>query len=558
MSSWKSKGNVLPALSVRRDELRQSLRTTTIAWMYGVVWFSIITGDQMRCFAKMLGFNDFWFGVLGAVPFLATIGQLNAALIIERVGERKPLFLVTGAIHRLLWIFVAAIPLFLPIPSGWAISAVLIVLCVSYFLGAVATPAWLTWMGDLIPRRVRGRYFARRAQITQFVQVVAVIITSIVLDKVNKPDLPETPECQPVLLWTICGLFVVGALFGATDILLFRRVREVKTTVDPAMAAMDDEMPVEDKSIVQRTLWRYRMYLLAVKDMMFEPLKDHSFRQYVIYGATITFSATVSSMYFWRYTTEGLGFSKLGTNALFLVIGPLAGTFAANWWGRMQDRWGRRPVLLIATIGTVLSLLPWFFPTRQTPAPAFLVSALNWMSHTVGSLIDRPELTWVAPGTPVGAYLFSAMGCLIGGISWTGVGIAQTGIMLGFSDGQGRSKFVAASAVFINLGGAMGGLVGGAVAQMLEHFQRNPIRLGPFEWNNWHATFLLSVVVRTLSLVWLGRMPDPGARPVRHLLKYWKDSLYEAASGRLFMPLRIFGWGRDRQGEGEDRGRDGR
>ena len=150
----------------------------------------------------------------------------------------------------------------------------------------------------------------------------------------------------------------------------------------------------------------------------------------------------------------------------------------------------------------------------------------------------------IGPSLPVSAYLLAALGCVLGGISWGGVGLAQTGVTLHFADGQGRSKYVAASAVLISIGGAMGGLLGGAMVQSLEFLRTHPIVLGPFEWNHWHAAFAVSLVVRLASLGWLVHMPDPGARPVRYVLRYLTANVSNAVSGRLFYPLRVFGWGR--------------
>jgi MFS family permease len=548
MLSWKSKSyDELPALSVRGSALRQSLRIVTVAWMYGVVWMSCVSGDQMRALAKMMGFDDFFFGLMAAVPFIATFGQLNAAVVIERTGLRKYQFMDCSIVHRLLWLAVAMTPLLLPIPSGWAVGVMLVILAASSFLAAVATPAWMTWMGDLIPRRIRGRYFARRAQWTTIVQIVTVIAISIVLDLATVPGKPETKEGQPVLLYVICGIFAVGAVFGTIDILLFRRIREVMPSVAQAQPAplVEIRTPPPDRK-TPGSLLRYGWRSLAstVYQLLLDPLKDRVFRHYVFYGATITFTMTVAGWFFWRYATEGLGFSKLGTNLLFMVVGPLAGSVTANWWGTLQDRWGRRPVLIIATVGTVVSLAPWFFTTRDTPYPAFLEDAVNWIAAKAGAMLGRGETTWIDRDTPLGAYLLGALGCVIGGASWTGVSLAQNGIVLGFADGQGRSKYVAASSVLISIGGVLGGLVGGTVAQGLHYYQDHPMEVGPFLWNNWHATFALALVVRGLSLFWLVRMPDPGARSVRDLFRYWGENAYNTVTARLFYPLRIFGWGR--------------
>lgn len=523
--SWRSKSyEVLPALSVRGANLRQSLRTVTIAWMYGVVWMSCVSGEQTRAFCRMLGFNDLAFGILAAVPFVATFGQLIASVVIERTGLRKIQFIRTATAHRMLWLVVACVPL-LGLSAGWSVPLVLVVLAVSGFLAAMAIPGWMTWMGDLIPRRIRGRYFAKRAQYSQVVQIVTVIAISILLDAATVPGAEETPAGQPVLLWTICGIFAVGAIFGTVDVLLFRRIREVLPTV---------------KHRVERSIPGWR-------DLLIEPLKDRVFRHYVCYGATIAFTMSVSQWFFWRFAIEWIGFSKLGTNVMFMVVGPVSGTIAAGWWGKLQDRWGRRPVLIVATVGTLFSILPWLFMTRTMVAPEFITAALNWVSHHVGSLVGRPGWQLAAAGAPVAAYLLGTAGCILGGACWIGIALANTGIVLGFADGHGRSKYVAASAVLISLGGILGGVVGGIVAQLLEPLQRAPVVWACFVWNNWQVTFLLAFLGRLLSILWLVKMPDPNAKPVRHLLRYWTVNAYNGVVPRLFYRLRIYGWGRTRR-----------
>ena len=162
--SWRSKSyEVLPALSVRGPELRRALRTATTAWMFGVVWLACTAGSRVTFFGRMLGFDDFHFGMMSAIPFAATFGQLIAVILIERSGLRKYQFLHCGFIHRAMWIVIAAIPFVLPVPSKWAVWTMLAALGISWLLAALSIPAWMTWMGDLIPRRIRGRYFATRS-----------------------------------------------------------------------------------------------------------------------------------------------------------------------------------------------------------------------------------------------------------------------------------------------------------------------------------------------------------------------------------------------------------
>ena len=523
--SWKRRSyEAVPALSIRGRHLRGALRTVTMAWMFGVVWIAAVSGSHFKVLASTLGFSNFGFGLLATLPFLATFGQLVAALLIERTGLLKYQFIHCAAIHRLLWLAVAAIPLLLPAPSTLAVTALLVVLSLSWFMGALSAPAWLTWMGALIPRRIRGRYFATRERLALGVQMVVVISLGVLMDHVYRPDAAGP---QPGVTWTISAILAGSAVFGVIDILLFHRVPEVLPAPVNDAARQQDAGGAGGPGVLRR--------------FVIDPLRDGAFRSYVLYGATMTFSMSVAGWFFWRNAMENLGFSNLATNILFLVIGPMAGIWAARRWGCAIDRWGRRPVLIVCTAGASVSLLVWLLISPDMPCPAFLRRSASWVLVALGRAFGRPE--WGAAATaPVTAYLVAAASCVIGGGTWAGISLAQTGIVLGFSDGGGRSRYIAASSVLISTGGMLGGVVGGLVAESLGHLQADPIRWGPFVWNNWHATFALAMVARLVTIFWLVRMPDPGAASVRSLARYMGVNVYNGVITRLFYTLRVFGW----------------
>jgi MFS family permease len=358
------------------------------------------------------------------------------------------------------------------------------------------------------------------------VQIVVVIGLGILMDSIVDPA--ATGPQRPVVVWTISAILACAALFGTMDILLFHRVPEVlppPPADQPHTSQPPKRTPVE-----------------LVRYFLIGPLKDPAFRNYVLYGMTMTFSITVGGWFFWRNAMENLGFSSLATNVLFLVLGPIAGIGAVRKWGKAIDRWGRRPVLLICTIGATASLLGWFFAARDLPSPRFVTHAAGWAMGGVGRLFGNPNWAPIGPHTPVTAYLIAAGMCLLGGATWTGIDLAQTGIVLGFSDGSGQSRYVAASSVLISTGGVLGGLIGGTVAQVFSGLEGHPIRWGPFLWNNWHATFALALLVRGLTIWFLVRMPDPGAASVRSLARYVGMNVYNSVVSRLFYSLRVFGW----------------
>ncbi len=513
MSIRSKSYDVLPALSVRRGELRRFMRIATISGLYFAAFNVLTTGAQLKSFARMIGFEDWHLGLLAAVPPITTIGQIFAANLIEQTGLRKYQFLVSGTLSRGLWLLVALIPLVMTVPSLPAVYAMLTIYAASCFIFSFAYPAWLTWMGDLVPKRIRGRYFAARMGFGRTVQVVIVVASGILFDRVTVPGAPETAAAQGTLLLVICGVFALGAVLGCMDILVYRHVREiVPPAPDPAAPA-----PVG---------------LLA-------PLKDRAFRRFVGYGITISFAMGVPGWFFWVYTTESLGFSKLAANILYLVISPILGMLGLRAWGRLLDRWGRRPVLILGTCMTVFSVMPYFFSTPHTPWPQFITDVANWLAGAIGPLLGRQNWVWITPDMPVGAYMVVSISVLIGGIGWTGVMIGMNNVLMGFADTGGRSRFVASAQVLSSIGSALGAPVGGLVVTLIYSLPVSVWHVGPFIWTPYHATFAISCLARLISVLWLINMPDPGAGSVRGMMRQISLTAYNQLGHLVFFPLRL-------------------
>jgi len=440
-----------------------------------------------------------------------------------------------------MWILLPLIPLVIPVPSTTAVVAMLAVLIASNLLANMGIPAWYTWMGDLIPRRIRGRYLARRDRWCKAVQVVAVIAVGYITDRARTVGAAETMQAQPGLMITIGVILSIATVFGVIDVLMFHRIREILPTVAdrPRRPAVDIRVagPSAD-GLVARLAYAGRYAAAAGRQVLIEPMKERSFRYYVGYGLLMTFAMTVGGWYFWLLAMEHLGFSNLATMALFMAVAPVAGILSSVLWGRLIDRWGRRPVLMVATAGVVLSVMPWFVATATTPCPAFLTAGINWLSVNVGGWFGRP-VELVGPRTPIGAFMLIFFSCVLGGACWQGVFLAQTGIMLGFADGAGRSKHVAAAAVLISTGGIMGGLFGGVVTQWLHTTPQ--VAVGPFGWINWHAAIAMSLAGRVMALFLAGFMPDPGSGRVRDMFRLFRLNVYSAIAPRLLLPLRMFG-----------------
>jgi len=500
---WRRRSfDELPALRMGGKPLRAALRTVTAAWMFGVVWMACISGSQMTLLGKLLGFSNRHFGYLSAIAWTAYLGQLISAVVIERTGLRKYQFIFYATIQRLMWLVIAAVPLVLR-PGPTAVAVFLSIYAVGALLAHMAMPPWQNWMADMIPRRIRGRYFAARRVWTIPVQIVVTVAAGLILDLATvkaPPEAPLTVATQPYLLPAICGLFAFGAIFGVIDVTLFLRMREI----------------VSEPLLAPRRRPRRHPLIAAAEAVgeafgsVFQAVRDRGFIYYALYAATIAFAMTVGAQFWWLNSLENLGYSKLGANVVFMVCSPLMALATARLWGGLIDRWGRRPVLILCTAGTFFSPVGWFLIPADGPM---------WLAYALG-----------------------AATCMIGGAMWGGVELGRFNVLLGFAESAGRSKYMAAAAVFTAIGGFAGGTFGGWLADHFINLQYNhsPLRVGPFLWNNWHLTFLASMAARLVAVGFLIPMPDPGAKPFRDVIRHIRINAYNNALPRLFWRLRVW------------------
>ena len=120
-----------------------------------------LTGNYITPFALALKATTAQIGLLTSVPsLLMSLAQLSAPRLSEKAGSRKALVLPTVFLHALMWLPVFLVPYLVPNGKVWWLVTFV---SVSSVLGTMANPAWGSMMADLVPLRIRGRYFAARA-----------------------------------------------------------------------------------------------------------------------------------------------------------------------------------------------------------------------------------------------------------------------------------------------------------------------------------------------------------------------------------------------------------
>jgi MFS family permease len=433
--------------------LRKSMGVVTLAWVFGAVWMNTTAGTPLTLFAQELGASKFQYGLLAAMPFLASLLSLPASLLIERTGRRKGVFLAGLYLQRAMWFPIALAPLWLlgrlgPAASGRATSLLLGLMFVMYAAGAFGGPAWVSWMADVVPERLRGRYFSRRRQWGNLSAVPAALLAGWLLDRLAAGT--GAARHFETLRW--CALiFMASAVFGLADISLFQPLPE--TPRRPQTGAK------------------------LLKSLR-EPFRSRQFLLLSGFVATLTFAVSFMGQFVTLYLIEKVHVDDLVAQIMLLVVPMIVQLLVLPAWGQAADRMGKKPVLTIAALGLVPAGLGWCCLTDANP----------WL-----------------------AYVLSAAGTVL----WTGVDIANFNLVLEMSDrntGSGGSAYVAANSVIINIAGCLGGLAAGLLAASLGDWCWRPFAWGK-TYTFFDVLFAGSGMLRLAAVVlFLPLVQESGAR----------------------------------------------
>lgn len=332
---FRKPSELLSAASPRSSGTREGLARIIIAWAFGSIFFNVIMGAPLASYVRMLGGSAFAWGVIAAAPMVGSVSQLYGSFLIERTRERKRHFLVFGMIQRLLWIPIALLPWVFPKGHPLLIPLLVALAMASSLCGHLAGPAWLSWMADFVPLKVRGAFFANRMRVGTFVALVSSAFAGWWLD-----------VQASLMAYTL--LFIGVSLCGAVDVILFKWVPE-------------PDMPEPSER-------------LRIGPMFLSPFSDPIFRRFLMYVVSFSFALNFMGAPLWLFTLETLGMGKLAANMTLTGAHLAAMTLASPLWGRLADRFGNRPVLKVCAGVVTLTPIPWLFASPETAGWVWVIT----------------------------------------------------------------------------------------------------------------------------------------------------------------------------------------
>ena len=327
--------------------IRRSLRVCTAEGIAAEVVTACAGGAVLTGWALHLGCGPLLVGLVVALPQLAQLVQLPAAWSTSLLGHRRAALWMVGLSRQALLPLVA-LP-FLPIGDGAKRAILVAVAALSAILGVAGNNAWTAWMGELVPRGIRGRFFGRRTAVCMLGGALASAAAGAFLDRLRATGHAAT---------AFSALAFAACLAGALTSWLMRQQH------DPAPHASRAPFDLRDA---------------------LRPFRDPSYRAALGYQVGWNCATGLASSYFALHMLKnlGMGFTLIALHgtcvaALRVLVAPL--------WGRAIDRVGARPVLLTCSFGVSIIPLLWLFPRRDFLWPIALdvvLSGLLWGGHAI-------------------------------------------------------------------------------------------------------------------------------------------------------------------------------
>lgn len=240
-------------------------------------------------------------------------------------------------------------------------------------------------------------------------------------------------------------IFSVVSLFGLSDILCFIWINH------PPMKTTSEKTPF------------FKLIL--------EPFKDRNYMRFITFVSIWNFGANCAGPFFNVYMLENLRMSYLSIVLFSQIGGNLVTILFIRFWGKLVDRYGNKPIMIICCTAVFSLPFLWFFTTPEN----------YWMALVIN---------------------------LLSGFFWPGFDMTNLNQSVWLAPEKNRSMYIAVYTLLTSLVGIAAAYIFGGL--LMEFFR--PILRGmniPFvmgqKLNSFHVLFAVSGFIRLIALVFFSR-----------------------------------------------------
>lgn len=402
--------------------------------------------------ARQFGAGGIAISWIVAAPHLVGALRIFAPALAERWGDRKrfciAMYVASGVV--LLALPGVCVPGLLG-DARRSLFALVVLWCLYHLLEYLATVALWSWLGDLVPSAIRGRFIGRRERALTLARIGGLLAGGQVADQFK-----AVYASDPSVHWIGYAIAAVaGAVFLIAAVAPLLRM--------PRAAPRGEVLPDE------RSPNRPRTGFVTAFHSMLAPLADRRFRPLLAFSCWFSFCNGLAQapQYLFQQHVLALSLTSVVVMQIVMRLGQSAVSPAL---GRIADRGFSTPMMMASQAVVAASTLFFYV---ATPASAW------WFAGA--------HLAWIA---------------------YAGLNVGLPRLMLNLSPDADSSRHVAAYFAVSGLVFAAGSLLGG---HLFEQLAAGPswIERIPGVDDRFDLFFLGSTALRLVGVVWIARIAEP-------------------------------------------------
>lgn len=383
------------------------------------------------------GFSTRTYGLITSLPFWFNFLQVLLTPVLAQHLHSRSMTILSSWLHITGWVaLLVALPFLEPGESARTLTVFLTVFSVVALSAAINGVSWNAWMQECIPVRLRGKYFGSRNRLLYLSLVGFMLSVSGLLAWFN--------GTLRAYQWIFGGAIVLRII----SVLAQQRMRSTTATHLPV-----PQPPWQDQL---RVVWR-----------------DVTLKRFILFASVMGFAVNLFGPFYPVFMYEQLHLTAAHTN-LLLLLGVLGAAISFPAWGRLLDRFGSVPVMI--------------------------VSVGLWQSANLFMSIAVPGNIWIL-------YLIVPAG----GLFSAGYGIGLFGLLLKFTPAGARTMGMALFVSLSSLAAAFGPITGG---YLLNAAKARGLSL----MDAYHAAFIISPLIVALSCLLLRRVREANAAGVTEVM----------------------------------------
>ncbi|MDP8221517.1 MAG: MFS transporter [Candidatus Stygibacter frigidus] len=411
----------------------------------------------------IMGASPMQYSLLSGIGQASAIWQPLGIAISRKISQRKWLCIWISALGRLLTLFLGLALVFKDQQQG--IWFMLMLLFFSAGLQSTGANIWIAWISDIIPLRIRGRFFSRRNQILLIVGLAFSYLVSFHVDLFESKggslrvayisflgaENFFVPGKQSLFL---AFVFVFAALMGVAGLSL--------------LALQPERKRRSSKQSSLRVILR-------------QPFMDKNFRLLLIFGVWWMLAVGIGSPFWSPFMLKKLQMSLFEIQ-IYSTIHTMSSLLSFGFWGKFIDHYGNKSSMKICVMLGGLNPLFWLF-----------VSSSNY------------SLLWLEG--------------LISGFMWAGAGIITTNFVLSIAP---KGKAQAYSGIYA----AVAGLAMMTSSLASGVFYPGALDLGFKVLEPEQVMFGIGGIARWLTIIPLALVHEPRSIPLRKALAFTMARIY--------------------------------